>query len=141
MKQLYMFGFLVLAASVSWGQQPQFVTGDAVPDSVAYRMVFISLSLPDNPTAQDITVQQAKINAGAPGLAVFARPGNIRNRVTAYSAIPDAFLLCSYSVAHALHRFSGAGDPYFLTFSCYCRPAVAGQGSSSRLTPALSIIG
>jgi hypothetical protein len=40
---------------------------------------------------------------GAPGLAAFG----IRNRVTAYSAIPDALLLCSYSVAHALHHPAG----------------------------------
>jgi hypothetical protein len=74
---------------------PGSVTGAQVPDSVAYRMVFLALSTPRSPTPTDLTVQKGY--ASAIGLsdedvvALLKDTKNFRNDyAVAYAQVDDA---------------------------------------------------
>lgn len=87
---------LLAPLSKTWAQDtpttpsypPGSVTGDAVPDSVAYRMVFISLSVPANPSASDTAAQASKVNAiGLSPVDSTALVADVSGFVGAYSSI------------------------------------------------------
>jgi hypothetical protein len=51
------------APAITTTRIPGSVTGSQVPDSVAYRMVFLSLSFATTPTKSDLLVQQSVLTA------------------------------------------------------------------------------